>query len=190
MLEKRDTFIAERASIDPERFVFLDEFGFMTIMTRMYGRAAKGERLVDYPPHGHWQTTTRVSAMRLAGPVTSMALDGPMDQIAFETYVTQLLAPNLHMDDIVVMDNLSSHHSADAIAAIETAGATTWFLPPYSPDLNPIEAMGAKVKQAVRRLAARTFEGLIDAIGQALASVTPADCAGLFRGYSYCQPDR
>lgn len=190
MIEKRERFHDQSASIDPERFVFLDECGIMSNMTRMYGRALKGERLVDYPPHGHWQTTSLVSAMRLEGVVASMALDGAMDQMAFETYVAQLLAPNLRPNDIVVMDNLAAHHSAAAIAAIETVGATAWFLPPYSPDLNPVESMWSKIKQAVRRQAARTFETLIEAIGRALATVTSADCRGFFQGYAYCPCDR
>ena len=190
VIDRRKTFHEQSASIDPERLVFLDECGIMSNMTRMYGRALKGERLIDYPPHGHWQTTSLVSAVRLEGVMASMALNGAMDQVAFETYVAQLLAPNLRRDDIVVMDNLAAHHSADAVAAIEAVGATAWFLPPYSPDLNPIESMWAKVKQAVRRQAARTFETLIEAIGHALASVMPADCHGFFQGYAYCPRDR
>jgi transposase len=190
VIEKRETFHDQSASIDPERFVFLDECGIMSNMTRMYGRALKGERLMDDPPHGHWQTTRLVSAMRLEGVVASMALDGAIDQMAFEMYVAQLLAPNLRTDDIVVMDNLAAHHSAEAIAAIEAVGATAWFLPPDSPDLNPIESMGSKVKQAVRRQAARTFETLIEAVGHALTTVTPADCRGFFQGYAYCPCDR
>jgi transposase len=190
VLENRETFVTESASIDPERFVFLDECGVMTNMTRMYGRALKGERLVDHPPHGHWQNTSVISAMRLDCVVASMALNGAMDRPAFDAFVQQLLAPNLRNDDIVVMDNLAAHHSDDAIKAIKAAGATPWFLPPYSPDFNPIEQMWAKVKQSVRRTVARDFEGLMTALGQALDAVTADDCHGFFTGCGYLQNGR
>lgn len=182
--------MTQRASIDPKQFVFLDECGVMTNMTRMYGRALKGERLVDHPPHGHWQNTSIISAMRLDGVVASMALDGAMDRPAFDAYIRNLLAPNLRNNDVVVMDNLAAHYSTDAIRAIEAAGATPWFLPPYSPDFNPIEQMWAKVKQCVRRFAARDFEALMTALGQALDAITPDDCHGFFTGCGYLQSGR
>jgi transposase len=188
--ERRETFKSDIASIDPERFVFLDECGGMTNMTRMYGRSLKGARLVDHPPHGHWQNTRVIAAMRLDGGVASMALDGATNRPAFETYVKQLLVPNLRHNDIVVMDNLAAHHSNEAIEAIKAAGATPWFQPPYSPDFNPIEQMGSKVKQCLRRIAARAFERLMSAIGQALASVTAGDCHDFFTGCGYMQKDR
>ena len=159
-------------------------------MTRMYGRAPEGERLVDNPPHGHWQTTSIISAMRLEGVVASMALDGPFNELAFDAYIQKLLVPNLHAGDIVVMDNLAAHYSSDAIEAIEQAGATAWFLPPYSPDFNPIEQMWSKAKQTIRRIAAREFETLVDAIGQALATITTHDCQGFFQGCGYSQTGR
>jgi transposase len=190
VLEGRETFVAQSASIDPQQFVFLDECGVMTNMTRMYGRAPRGERLVDHAPHGHWQNTSVISAMRMDGVVASMALDGPMDRPAFDAYVQHLLAPNLRNNDIVVMDNLAVHYSNEAITAIEATGATPWFLPPYSPDFNPIEQMWSKVKQYVRRIAAREFEGLMTALGQALDAVTPNDCRGFFTGCGYMQSGR
>ena len=159
-------------------------------MTRLYGRAPKGERLHDHAPHGHWHTTSLISAMRRDGVVAAMALEGATDQPAFETYVEQLLAPNLRPRDIVVMDNLRAHESSHALAAIEAAGAEAWFLPPYSPDFNPIEQMWSKVKQWLRRATACDFEDLIRAIGQGLAAVTPADCHGFFAGCGYGQNDR
>ena len=162
----------------------------MTNMTRMYGRAPRNERLVDHPPHGHWQNTSVISAMRMEGPVASMALEGAMDRIAFDAYARQFLAPNLRPNDIVVMDNLAAHYSSDALQAIEAAGATPWFLPPYSPDFNPIEQMWSKLKQCVRRIAARDFEGLMTALGQALDSITAADCRGFFTGCGYLQSGR
>jgi transposase len=128
--------------------------------------------------------------MRMEGVVASMALAGPMDRAAFEAYTQQFLAPNLRKNDIVVMDNLAAHYSNDAIQAIEAAGATPWFLPPYSPDFNPIEQMWSKVKQWVRRIAAREFEGLMIARGQALDAVTADDCRGFFTGCGYSQSGR
>lgn len=126
-----------------------------------------------------------ISAISLEGVVASMALPGATDGLAFETYVTQLLVPQLKPGQIVVMDNLSAHKRGGVIQAIETIGCAVWFLPPYSPDLNPIESIWSKVKATLRRLAARGFEPLIHAIGQALHEVTAADCRGCFKGYGY-----
>jgi transposase len=183
--QSREAFRLQSKEVDPNRLVFLDECGAKTNMTRLYGRALKGQRLWDHVPHGHWHTTSLISAMRLDGVVASMALDGPTDRLAFDTYVKKLLAPQLYHNDIVVMDNLSAHQSPQALAAIENAGAWVWFLPPYSPDFNPIEQMWAQVKQWLRRARAREFEPLIRAIGEALAHVTPIDCHGFFAGCNY-----
>ena len=122
--------------------------------------------------------------------MASMALDGPLHEPAFDAYIQQLLAPKLHAGDIVVMDNLAAHYSDDAIETIERAGATPWFLPPYSPDFNPIEQLWSKAKQTIRRIGARDFEALVHAIGQALASITAGDCHGFFHGCGYLQIDR
>ena len=173
--------------IDPACLVFLDETGVTTTMDRTHGRAASGKR-VDAPvPHGHHQTTTLTAAVRLDGviPSASMASDRPTDAAFFQDYVEQCLAPGLRPGDIVIMDNLGSHKSKKVIRLIEAVGATVRFLPAYSPDLNPIEAMFSKLKTALRRLKARTFAELFDALGEALKSIMPNDIRGWFGHCGY-----
>ncbi|MGO8704523.1 MAG: IS630 family transposase, partial [Candidatus Brocadiia bacterium] len=169
------------AGIDPSRFVFLDETGAKTNMTRLYARARKGERATAYAPQGHWHTTTLVAGLPLGGAVAPMVLDGAMDRLSFEAYVAQCLAPELAPGAIVIMDNLSAHKSAAIIQLIENAGATLWYLPPYSPDYNPIEQMWSKVKAALKRVCARTYDALEEAIALALDAVSPQDSQGFFR---------
>lgn len=167
------------------RFVFLDESGARTDLTRLRGWSPKGRRCPGAAPAGHWKTTTMVSAIRLEGVAASMVLDGPVDAEAFQAYVDQVLAPQLRPGDIVVMDNLPPHKAAGIQEAIETTGAELWYLPPYSPDLNPIEKMWAKIKQLLRSAAARTFQSLWSAIGHALEAVTDADIQGWFSSCGY-----
>jgi transposase len=131
-------------------------------------------------PHGHWQMTTTVAAIRLAGVAAALVFEGATDAAAFETYVEGVLVPALRPGDVVLLDNLSSHKGARVVSLIEAAGARVVFLPPYSPDFNPIEKMWSKVKAALRAAGARTKEALWEAIGQALRAVTAADCAGFF----------
>ena len=169
------------AGIDPSRFVFLDETGAKTNMTRPYARARKGERANAYAPHGHWHTTTLVAGLTFTGAIAPMVLDGAMDRTSFEAYVTQCLAPELAPGAIVVMDNLSAHKSAAITRLIEEAGATLWYLPPYSPDYNPIEQMWSKVKAILKRVCARTHNALGEAIALALDAVSPEDSQGFFR---------
>jgi transposase len=173
------------SQVDPACFVFLDESGGKTNMTRLCGRAPSDQRVHAQTPVGHWQTTSMISAISLEGVVASMALPGATDGLAFENYITRLLVPQLKPGQIVVMDNLSAHKRSNVIEAIEAVGCEVWFLPPYSPDLNPIESMWSKVKASLRKLAAPSFEPLIHAIGQALHGVTAADCRGFFEGYGY-----
>lgn len=154
-------------------------------MTPLRGRALKGQRVYAKAPHGHWNTTSVVSAIGLNGIVGSMALPGAMDSDAFEVYVREILVPNLKSGQIVVMDNLSAHKRTSTIQAIEAADCEVWFLPPYSPDFNPIENMWSKVKTILRRLAARSYETLMDAISKALFEVTADDCRGFFEGCGY-----
>lgn len=149
-------------------------------MTRAFARARKGQRAIDYAPHGHWNTTTLVAAITLESALAPMVLDGPMDTLAFEAYVEQVLIPALPAHAIVVMDNLSPHKPSAIPRLLREAGAELWYLPPYSPDLNPIELMWAKVKSALRRAKARTQEELCGAIASALAQVTPRDTYGFF----------
>ena len=162
--------------MNPERLVFIDEAGASTKMTRLYGRCPRGERLVSYVPFGHWKTTTFVGALRHDQITAPCVFDGPMNGETFRAWVEQFLAPTLREGDIVVMDNLSSHKVAGVKAAIEKAGARLRYLPPYSPDLNPIEQFFAKLKALLRKAAARTLEALIDAIAGALTKFKPHEC--------------
>jgi len=170
--------------------VFLDESGAKTNMTRLRGRALEGQRLHDSAPHGHWYTTTIIGAVRLDGSTACMAVDGATDKDIFREYVRHVLVPTLRVGDIVVLDNLSAHKDRKTQDLIEQAGAKLCFLPPYSPDLNPIEKMWSKVKTFLRAQKARTEEELFQAIRLALETVTPKDVEGWFRscGYTVSQP--
>ena len=154
-------------------------------MTRQYGRAPQGQRLFDAVPGGHWNTTTMISAIRLDGVATAMVTEGATNTLVFHGFVEHFLAPVLREGDIVVMDNLSSHKASCVVEAIEAIGAEVWYLPPYSPDFNPIEQMWSKVKNCLRSFAARTKRTLITAIGKALKTVTLSDIAGWFQHTGY-----
>jgi len=154
-------------------------------MARIYGRAPRGQRLRMGLPHGHWKTTTFVAGLRLTGMVAPMVLDGPINGRAFQAYVDQVLVPKLQPGDIVVMDNLGSHKSAGVRAAIEAAGARLLYLPPYSPDFNPIENAFAKLKALLRKAAERSVEGLWNAIGHLIDAFTPRECANYFAAAGY-----
>ena len=157
-------------------FVFLDETGASTNMVRRSGWGPKGERLVDMAPAGHWKTTTFVAGLRASGIIAPFVLEGPMTGEAFRAYVKQVLAPELEPGDAVVMDNLSPHKVAGVREAIRAAGASVLYLPSYSPDFNPIEHLFAKLKELLRKAAARTREALWDAIGRHLEDFTPEEC--------------
>ncbi len=173
------------ARIDPKRLVFLDESGAKTNLTRLRGRAPKGQRVHASVPHGHWNTTTMISAIRLDGVGASMVFCGPMDAAAFATYVDWLLVPTLTPGDIVVMDNLSSHRVKGVTESIEAVGAEASYLPPYSPDMNPIEPMWSKIKASLRSVSAQTVETLATAIGDALRHITVHDARGYFESCGY-----
>jgi transposase len=187
VIRRRELWACKRSAIPAERFIFLDETWAKTNMTRLYGRCPVGERLHAFVPHGHWQTTTLLTAIRHDGPIrqASLVYDGPMNGAVFGAYTREMLAPSLRPGEIVVMDNLGSHKAAGVREAVEAAGAELWYLPPYSPDLNPIEKLWSKVKAWLRRLAARTFETLVDAIAQALCAVSLDECAAYFRSCGY-----
>jgi transposase len=185
VVEQRQAWREKTAQTDLQRLVFLDETGAKTNMTRLRGRAPGGQRLVDAAPAGHWATTTLLSSVRLDGATAAMVIDGATDAEVFLEYTRQVLTPTLRAGDIVVMDNLSPHKMPAVIAAIESCGARVWFLPPYSPDLNPIEKMWSKVKAFLRKAKARTLDALIDAIRDALRSVTPCDVLGWFKDCGY-----
>ncbi|MGN6506767.1 MAG: IS630 family transposase [Tepidisphaeraceae bacterium] len=144
--ERRDAWHEQLSGIDPRKLVFLDESGAKTDMARLRGRCDKGERLRTHSPAGHWKITTMISAVRLAGPFAAAVVSGATDSDVFRTYVNQVLTPQLSPGDVVVMDNLQPHHAAGVREAIEAAGAMLLYLPPYSPDFNPIENMGSEVK--------------------------------------------
>ena len=171
--------------MDPERFVFIDETGASTNMIRRYGWAPRSERLIAAAPHGHWRTTTFVAGLRSTGVVAPLVLDGPMNGSAFLAYVQQFLAPTLRSGDVVVMDNLSAHKVAGVENAIRTTGASLLYLPPNSPDLNPIEQVFAKLKTLLRGAAARTKETLWTTIGQLLDRFKPAECRNYLANSGY-----
>ncbi len=187
VVTRRCNWAIARRFVPQQSLVFLDESAAQSNLTRLYGRAPIGQRCNAYTPHGHWKTTTLLSAIRLAGVIESATViyDGPMNRPTFEAYTQHHLAPSLQPGDVVVMDNLSSHKSAAVVEAIESADATVWYLPPYSPDLNPIEKLWSKVKSWLRRVAARTFEAIGQALVDVLRTVTPNECANYFNACGY-----
>lgn len=171
--------------MDAASFVFLDETGATTNMVRRYGWGPKGERLVDAAPHGHWRTTTFIAGLRSTGIIAPLVLNGPMTGKAFLAYVEQFLAPALSPGDVVVMDNLAAHKVSGVREAIAAVSASILCLPPYSPDLNPIEQMFAKLKALLRGAAARTRDALWDTIGLLLDTFTPAECRNYLENSGY-----
>ena len=180
MQERRAAFPAEVQALAPTRVIAVDEAGATTSMTRSHGRAPKGQRVVDDVPQGSWHVTTMLGAISAAGPVAGLVFVGATDAEAFATFAEAALAPVLRPGDVVLLDNLSSHKGERARQAIEAAGARLLFLPPYSPDFNPIEKMWSKVKGLLRTAARRTVPTLRQAICAALQQVTAADCRGFF----------
>ena len=176
--------------MNPERLVFIDETGASTKMARRHGRAKRGERLVMAVPHGHWKTTTFLAALRHDRIDAPCVIDGPMNGELFLAYVEQFLAPTLSAGDIVVMDNLPAHKVKGVAEAIAARGAELRYLPPYSPDLNPIEQMFAKLKALLRKAAVRSLDLLWDTIGLLLDAFSPAECHNYLRHSGYVQPAR
>ena len=171
--------------LNAKRLVFIDETWTKTNMARVRGRCSRGKRLLGKVPHGHWKTMTFVAALRHGGVTAPFVIDGAIDGDSFEAYVTRCLVPTLAPGDIVLMDNLGSHKKATIKGAIEAAGATLRYLPPYSPDLNPIEMMFAKLKALLRRAAERSVTALWQRIGSLLDQFTPAECANFLRNAGY-----
>ena len=174
-----------KSRVAHRRLLFIDESGAKTNMTRLYARAARGVRVYDRVPNGRWETTTMIAAIGRNGPQAPWVIDGPMDGAAFTVWAEQVLAPTLEPGDIIVMDNLSVHKNQDARAAIEAQGTEIWDLPPYSPDLNPIEKMWSKVKALLRQSKARDTEALYTAIGHAMAKVSHNDIVNWFTSCGY-----
>lgn len=169
-------------------FVFLDGTGATTALISRYGWGLRSERLVDKAPQGHWRTTTFVAGLRDTGIVAPLVLDGPMTGEVFRAYVEQLLVPTLHAGDVVVPDNLPAHKAEGVREAIRAVGAGLLYLPPYSPDLNPIEQMFAKLKTLLRKAAARGRDALWTTIGNLLSSFSPAECRNYLANCGYA-PD-
>ena len=162
--------------MDGERFVFLDEVGASTSMTRLYGWGQRGERLVDAAPYGHWKTTTFVAGLTAHGIIAPFVIDGPMTGDMFRAYVEKMLAPALRPGDVVVLDNLPAHKVAGVEQAIRAVGASLMPLPAYSPDFNPIEQLFAKLKSLLRKAATRTRDALWNTIGELLDAFPPEEC--------------
>jgi transposase len=182
---RRARWREHQGKLDPARLVFLDETWAKTNMVRTHGRCARGRRLVAKVPHGHWQTLTFVAALRIDGLTAPCVLDGPINARSFLAYVEQFLVPTLKPGDIVVMDHLGSHQGTAVRRAIRQAGAKLVFLPPYSPDLNPIENAFAKLKALLRKAAERTVEATWRRSGALLDLVTPAECRNYFANAGY-----
>jgi len=185
IVARRWAWFDGQLDLDPDRLVFIDETWASTNMARRYGRCRRGERLRAGIPFGHWKTTTFVAGLRRTGMVAPWVLDGSINRDAFHTYVGQVLIPELRPGDVVVMDNLSSHKGPIVRELIEAAGASLLYLPPYSPDFNPIEQAFSKLKAHLRKAAERTIHGLWDAIGRILDLYTPAECASYFIACGY-----
>jgi transposase len=188
ILKLRQAWFDGQIDLHPTRLVFIDETWAKTNMVRSHGRAPRGERLRMGFPHGHWKTTTFVAGLTLRGMIAPFVLSGPINRDAFEAYVGQVLVPELRPGDIVVMDNLSSHKGPHVRQLIEAAGARLLFLPPYSPDFNPIENAFARLKAMLRKAAERTVDGLWSAIGRIVETFSPAECANYFAAAGY-DPD-
>jgi transposase len=174
-----------QSRLDPARLVFIDETWAKTNMTRTHGRARRGERLVAKVPHGRWRTLTFLAALRSDRIDAPCVIDGPINGESFLAYVAQVLVPALRPGDIVIIDNLGSHKGKAVRHAIRAAGAKLFFLPPYSPDLNPIEQVFAKLKTLLRKAAERTVEATWKRIGELLACFTPTECANYFANAGY-----
>lgn len=177
---KREEFVERIRSTPLEHLIFLDESGVTTSMTRLYGRRADGRRIHEATPGGHWKILTILGAMRLAGITASMTIEEATDADIFLAYVEQVLCPTLEIGDVVVMDNLSSHKVLGVAELIAARGAEVLYLPPYSPDLNPIEKAWSKIKQHLRSARSRSKETLDDAITEAISLITPENAKAWF----------
>lgn len=190
MAEARRAWAELQPGLDPKRLVFLDETWASTNMTRPCGWAPKGKRLVCAVPHGHWHTTTFLCGLREEGLVAPLVLDGAINGAAFLAYVEQFLAPTLSEGDVVILDNLGSHKVSGVREAVEARGAWLLFLPPYSPDLNPVELAFSKLKRLLRDAGERTMDTLWTTIGHLLNQFSPAECASYMRHCGFAQSGR
>ncbi len=182
---KRKRWKAWQGRFDPRRLVFIDETWIKTNMAPVRGWACKGQRLRGRAPHGHWRTMTFLAALRCDGLIAPCVFDGPINGIAFCAYVDQILVPALKPNDIVIMDNLGSHKSKAVRNAIRAAGARLFFLPPYSPDLNPIEQTFSKIKHWMRMASERTVEATWKRVGKLIGTIKPQECENYFINAGY-----
>ncbi len=185
MKRKREAWAEKVPGLDPAKVVFLDETSANTKMTRRYGRAAVGERVIGAVPHGHGKTTAFVAALRADGLVAPMVIDGAMNGDVFVAYAEQVLVPTLRPGDVVVLDNLSSHKRVAAVRAIERAGCSVVYLPPYSPDYNPIELAFAKVKARLRAAELRTIDKIETFFGRVHDEFSAEECRNYLRHCGY-----
>jgi transposase len=185
ILKRRQAWFEGQLDLEPSRLVFIDETWASTNMARSHGRCPRGQRLRMAVPHGHWKTTTLVAGLSSTGIVAPWVLDGPINGDAFEVYVGQVLVPELRLGDIVIMDNLSSHKRPRIAELIQVAGASVLYLPPYSPDFNPIEKAFSKLKALLRKAGERTLEGLWTLIGKLVDLITPAEAMNYFISCGY-----
>ena len=188
ILKRRRAWFDTQLDLDPAKLVFIDETGLSTKMARLRSRSPCGERCRAGVPHGHWKTTTFTGALRLTGMTAPFVYDGAMNGNVFRAYVEQVLVPTLAAGDVVIMDNLPAHKAAGVRDAIEAAGASLLYLPPYSPDFNPIENAFAKLKALMRAKAERTISALWNAVSSIVELFTTAECANYFRAAGY-EPD-
>lgn len=188
MARRRAQWVSYRHRIDPSRLVFIDETWTKTNMAPLRGWAPRGQRLKAKVPQGRWKTMTFLAALRWDGVIAPWHLDGPINGERFRLYVEQVLVPTLKPGDIVIMDNLGSHKGSAVRRAIRAVGAKLFFLPKYSPDLNPIEQLFAKLKHELRKAAQRTEADVCHAIGKILDTVAPAECANYFANAGYQIP--
>jgi transposase len=182
---KRRRWQALQPRLDPDRLVFIDETWVKTNMAPLRGWGPKGERLKAYAPHGRWRTLTFLGALRTSGFAAPCVFDGPINGEAFRAWVDQFLAPTLQPGDIVVMDNLGSHKGSKVRQMIQSAGARLWFLPAYSPDLNPIEQTFSKIKEAMRKAQQRTIDAVIGETGRIVQAISPLECRNYINGAGY-----
>lgn len=185
MKAAREAWFQGQPDLDPRKLIFIDETGTSTKMARLRGRAKRGHRCLAAIPHGHWKTTTFTAGLSLNGILAPMVLDGPMNGEAFLAYIRQVLVPVLRKGDIVIMDNLPAHKVTGVRQAIEAAGAWLLYLPPYSPDFNPIEMAFSKLKATLRKAAARTIPELWDVIAVAIEQFKPQECINYFAAAGY-----
>jgi transposase len=183
--EARQRWKEDQPALDPARLVFIDETGTSTNMARRRGRCRRGERLVGRVPHGHWKITTFVAGLRCDAVTAPFVIDRPMNGAIFRTYLERCLIPTLAPGDIVIMDNLPAHKVAGVRETIEAAGARLVYLPPYSPDFNPIEQFFAKLKALLRKAAERSIDALWDRIGLLLDAFSPEECRNYLRHAGY-----